>query len=278
MSAETESFALTQQRSFNERTATCWDSYARHRIEVTSRLLACAAPHARLCVLGAGNCNDLDLAALVCAFREIVLLDWDRAALDQGVARQLGKIPPNLQLFGPCELTGFLPLLQPGAGTNIALIERFLRGELQPDLARLGAFDVVASTCVLSQLLDAATHLLGPQSARSHEIAVALRRQHIQVMCQLLVPGGRGLLVTDIVSSDTAPALLATQDPDLKPIARELLMAGNFFAGLHPGHLFLDLPAKSAAPQVSDPWLWKMGSRRFLVVAAAFRQGPSPIS
>ena len=270
--------AHAKQCSLNERTASFWDSYARHRAEVSTRILTCAGPQASLCVLGAGNCNDLDLAALASAYRETVLVDWDRPALEQGVARQLGKSPQNLRVFGPCELTGFLPLLQPGAAVNSALIERFLRGELQPDLAGLGAFDVVVSTCVLSQLLDAATHLLGPEHARSREIAVALRRQHIHVMCQLLAPGGTGLIVTDIVSSETAPALLATGEPDLKPIARELLVAGNFFAGLHPGHLYLDLPATAAAPQVSDPWLWQMGSRRFLVIAAAFSQVRVPVS
>src|SRR5262245_40861383 len=66
-----------------------WDCYADHRARVTALLRPDpAARPGRLCVLGAGNCNDLDLAALAALYREVHLVDLDPDALAFGVQRQ----------------------------------------------------------------------------------------------------------------------------------------------------------------------------------------------
>ena len=57
-------------------------------------------PAGRLCVLGAGNCNDLDLRRLSERFDEIHLIDLDPAALGEAVRRQGVEGCANVRL--PC--------------------------------------------------------------------------------------------------------------------------------------------------------------------------------
>src|SRR5690348_15383718 len=64
------------QIAFNAETRDHWDAFAGHRAKVTGLLTSGGLPGAsRLCVLGAGNCNDVDLAALLRAHREVHLVD-----------------------------------------------------------------------------------------------------------------------------------------------------------------------------------------------------------
>jgi hypothetical protein len=60
---------------------------APHRKRVTREVLR-LAPRQRICVLGAGNCNDLDLVALRTTFGELHLVDVDGEALALGLERQ----------------------------------------------------------------------------------------------------------------------------------------------------------------------------------------------
>src|SRR3569623_288448 len=64
-----------------------WDLFAHHRRQI-ERLIVPPAGGGRLYVLGAGNCNDLDLAYLATAYAEARLVDIDPAALDRAVDRQ----------------------------------------------------------------------------------------------------------------------------------------------------------------------------------------------
>src|SRR4051794_33231597 len=74
---------------FNAASLDQWDGFACHRRKVTGLLVADAdRGRTRLCVLGSGNCNDLDLPALLDAHRDVTLVDVDAEALARGVARQ----------------------------------------------------------------------------------------------------------------------------------------------------------------------------------------------
>jgi hypothetical protein len=264
---------FARQRNLNERTANCWGDYASHRAQIMGRLLKLADHTARLLVLGAGNCNDLDLPALTSAFAQVTLLDWDTAALERGVSQQLPGAASSCRLLGGVEITGFLPLLHAAsAAARPGLIARFLNGEFAPSLPGAGSYDVVASCCLLSQLIDSASSATPP--AQLPAVAARLRQQHLATVKGLLAQRGVGLIITDFVSSDTAPVLLqAGSAANLPLLAQQLLLAGNFFSGLHPGQLAQDLAAISSHPEgaaISDPWLWNVGNRRFLVIAASF--------
>jgi hypothetical protein len=95
-------------------------------------------------------------------------------------------------------------------------------------------------------------------------------------MLKLLKPGGRALLVSDIVSSDTEPRLLRAAGHELPMLLKQCLTQGNFFAGLHPGVMLRDLtshPALASAcstPVMHPPWIWTMGPRAYAVYAISF--------
>src|SRR6185295_19591792 len=77
------------QTDFNASSAAAWESYTSQRQRMTELFTGAGhSPAGRLCVLGAGNCNDLDLPALLGAYREVHLVDLDEEALNRGVARQ----------------------------------------------------------------------------------------------------------------------------------------------------------------------------------------------
>src|SRR5690349_5752462 len=101
----------TQVR-FNAASRDAWDQYSSHRKVVTEILTAGVSPGpSRLCVLGAGNCNDLDLAALLAVHREVHLVDLDAEALAHGVERQGRADNPAVRCHGGLDVTGVLNTL-----------------------------------------------------------------------------------------------------------------------------------------------------------------------
>src|SRR6188768_4458531 len=86
-----------------------WQLYAAHREKFTQTVLSLAssAPNgaARLCVLGAGKCNDLDLTRLSQAFREVHLVDLDAASLASAVSREQPEVRNRLQPHAPVDLS-----------------------------------------------------------------------------------------------------------------------------------------------------------------------------
>src|SRR5512133_384324 len=77
-----------------------WALYSGHRARMTSALLGCAspgAPRGRLCVLGAGKCNDLDLEQLAARFSELHLVDFEPSALAAAVSRQRPEVRSSLR-------------------------------------------------------------------------------------------------------------------------------------------------------------------------------------
>ena len=75
------------QQSVNEQTKDAWDLFASHRVQMTALIeqavgvLPLSFGKPTLCVLGAGNGNDLDLAKIAPQFSEIRLVDLDPTAL-----------------------------------------------------------------------------------------------------------------------------------------------------------------------------------------------------
>ncbi|HWO13253.1 MAG TPA: hypothetical protein VNN80_27320, partial [Polyangiaceae bacterium] len=80
---------IERQKHSNSNAAHQFDAYASHRARLTELLLArgeavaSAGAAPRLCVLGAGNCGDLDLERLASRYRSIHLVDIDADALAQ---------------------------------------------------------------------------------------------------------------------------------------------------------------------------------------------------
>jgi hypothetical protein len=99
------------------------------------------------------------------------------------------------------------------------------------------------------------------------------------MLVDLLVPGGSGVLVCDVASSDGVPALGGERKPDLSDLLNRLSYTGRHFDGLAPHAVEGALKSDPlVAPllgnvQLTAPWLWRLGPKRtFLVYAACVRR------
>jgi hypothetical protein len=237
------------QAEYNRGSLFGWQVFAGHRQRVTELLGRGATPGSRLCVLGAGNANDLDLAALMQAYREVHLVDLDADAMARGAARQGVADNPGLHRHGGIDLTGALdalaalsPASAVGDDAVAACAEEPVRS-LSPALP--GPFDVAASTCLLSQLIAGVVQTVGEGHPRFLDLVQALRLGHLRLLTHLVAPGGLGLLITDIVSSDSFPALPSVAEEALPGVLAQLVRGRNFFHGLNPavlGH-FAPIPS-----------------------------------
>src|SRR6266481_2342634 len=83
-----------------------WQLYASHRAEI-EKLIVPDSRGQRICVLGAGNCNDLDLKWLSEVYGEVHLVDLDRTALLEAVKRQdVDPLRGTIHIHAPIDLTG----------------------------------------------------------------------------------------------------------------------------------------------------------------------------
>jgi SAM-dependent methyltransferase len=291
-----------EQRRRNRMARGCWDLYAAHRQRVTELLLGRRLtdtsatrgltppglagrmstlgdepPAPRLCVLGAGNCNDLDLPQLLTAFSEVYLVDLDGEALFAGVAAQNLTADARLRLHAGIDVTGLNNRLsdwtcaQPPSAADADVL--LAAAAADADLPLGGPFDIVASVCLLSQLLEAVQLALGETHSHYLPLVQAVRGRHLRQAVQLCRPGGRLVIVTDFVSSDTCRDLVTVAEAQLPALAEQLVIAQNFFTGLNPfllRRLFLSDPwlaARVAQPQLSKPWRWHFPTRVYAVCA-----------
>jgi hypothetical protein len=261
----------------NQFSRNCWELYAPHRGQVTQLLLQnCAGPRDRLCVLGAGNCNDLELAQLVAAYGEIHRVDLDGQAIDDGVASQQVEQSAKVFRHGGIDVTGISHRLARWSSENPPSqqdIDDCLQQVSRPAVHLPAPFDVVASVCLLTQLIDSVNLTLGERHGRFLDVVVALRQQHLLQIVQSLAAGGRALLITDVVSSQTYPQLEQTSSADLIPLIVELVRRRNFFTGVNPFVLLSILKTDPViAPLLSrvellPPWLWHFPTRVYAVCA-----------
>ena len=272
-----------QQAQFNRSTRDHWAYFAPHRAHITELLipgLVCDA--GKLCALGAGNCNDLDLRRLTEAFSEVHLVDLDDAAVTDAVQRQGVADSPRLRPHLGFDLTGIAPTLSGWATTRPgpADIEAAIAGARSAAVAPLpGPFDVVLSSCLLSQLCGYANDMLGRDHPRSPHLARAIRDRHLRLMVDLLAPCGTGLLVCDLASSSSCHDLPGVRRDDLPSLVNKLTGRGDHFAGLSPSSILGVLTGDpTLAPLIAEthllrPWLWTLGPlKMFLVYGVRIRR------
>ncbi|NLF70455.1 MAG: hypothetical protein GX575_15590 [Candidatus Anammoximicrobium sp.] len=271
-----------EQKRQNDHSRGRWDRYAPHRGRVTRLLADAAPPHGGLCVLGAGNSNDLDLAALLQVYDQVHLVDLDPHALQSGLDRQGWGDTERIRLYGNVDLTWIADRLAVGTPERpLSDAELDLCAETMaahPPLDLPSPFDTVASVCLLTQLIQCVTLSLGERHPRCVETILRLRAQHLGLLLELLRPGGTAVLVLDFVSSQTCPELPQVPESHLFDKAVELISRRNFFTGVNPfviRHLFESDPALTPAVdsvQMTAPWLWDFGPRVYLVCAIVIRR------
>ena len=163
-----------------------WDAFADHRKKVMALLhKKSTLDRARICILGAGNCNDLDLASLLTAYDQIHLVDLDKYALGEGVTRQ-GFINTTALRLHEVDLTASLGAMaqwSPTATIGDAEIAASAERPVQSVTGKLpGPFEIVVSTCILSQLIEAVTQSVGVAHPRFLELVQAVRVGHLRLL------------------------------------------------------------------------------------------------
>ncbi len=160
---------LTEQRRLNESTRPNREFFAEHRQQVTQLLLGARRDVSdRLCILAAGNCNDIELEKLANHYAQVHLVDADASALSYGIEQAGCDSRDDVIAHREVDLTGIAHRL--GAGTASAELDVSAVRELIEESRAFtgptlgGPFAVVASTCLLSQLVDALAVGRGPQT------------------------------------------------------------------------------------------------------------------
>lgn len=270
-----------EQRSVNQSSLGQRAAFASHRAKVTDLVCASArAESGRVCVLGAGNCNDLDLNRLLRHYAEVHLVDLDHEAVSGAIARLGNSERARVKGHAPLDISGSLGRLDRWRAFQVTPEElmAFPSEVARTVMAALpGPFDVVVSACVLTQLQLSVLRALTPQ----HRLFEAARQltnlAHFRVMQQLMGPNGRGLFVTDVSSDEIC---------DLEPFARlehstdrvfrleALAHMGKLFYAVEPGLIELtfrqdpELVARVGLEPIADAWLWRNGPSRTLLTYA----------
>jgi SAM-dependent methyltransferase len=266
-------------RQYNRNSEGLWAQFAEHRALLTG--LAQDAGGQRLLVLGAGNCNDLDLPRLAGTYREIHLADLDQEALARARDRQPPEVQKALVLRAPVDLSGALEKLaefrhERPTPAQIAALPGSIADNVSLELR--GSYDTVMSTCLLSQLMHGTRRALG-EHPDLEMVATALALGHLRAMVRLLRPGGHGILATDTCSSEMYPPL-EDRWKKFSPLAvlGRLEETENLLSGTRPSMIFEALTNDVVIgplldkPQLLEPWLWRMGKLVLLVYGVVFKK------
>ena len=264
---------VTRQLRLNRETLDNWRLYRSHRDAVAD--LICRPPQpasARACILGAGNCNDLDLARFSGRFAQVHLVDLDRQAMAGGVQRQSPPASGGISLHGGIDLTGVLKTLDTWERYRPSResIDHCIReGRAFAGLPLPGGFEVAASICLLSQIIESVVSVTGP-AAVPLELVKTLQHRHLRLLAELLLPGGVGYLVTDFALEPSGghPPRKASA------MSERAATSGDAFLGTSPRQLCTllrkDAILRTRVRQVrlSPSWLWRQNPRRTLRVCA----------
>ncbi len=242
-------------RIVNRSTRKNWEFFRGHRDRVMELVGAESRRRGKVAILGAGNCNDLDLRHLASECGELHLFDLDREAMEQALVRQGIPKDSNFRLRDDLDLSG---LGGPDAGT-----------------AKIPAkdFELVVSTCVVSQLLESVSRLQPPGSRRERTM-LQVRNAHVRLLTDLVAPGGTGIVVTDMAEAVADPV---AAEPGGPASCGEPELVDRFFLGLSPQEIeeaLRDVPHAAESlrgvKQV-QPWTWQLDAvRRYLVHAVRF--------
>lgn len=249
-------FARRQIES-NRQNRDAWARYAPHRARVTQLVMDALGPGDRVCVLGAGNVNDVDLLAVLEQARTVDLVDLDGDAMTDGVRRQELHGDPRVRLSTGWDLSGVLDRLS--RESDLARIVDAVDG-YEPPLP-FDTFDVVLSVGVLTQLFQSIIDAeLDPEATVA--VILRLRARHLLDLTRLARLGGQAILVTDTVATSTAPHLPTLAETELEPAMAALVASGNFFTGTNAYRVAAVLeesaPFTGCVSDVTlhDPWLW----------------------
>lgn len=269
---------IEQQKASNRLSARQSEFFASHRATLTNLIMSQKdTQKKRLCVLGAGNCNDLDLNYLAQMFSEVHLVDIDREAVGKARVNLPKDLFEKVHLHAPLDISGAHKHLVKWRNMQVtpeALIA-FPESAVKSIINKLpGEFDYVVSACLLSQILLVFRKLLGESHPLFEAGTVTLLVTHLRLLLALLQPHGKALLVTDISSNDICELQNFNAAHHGLPFLEQLLKNHEVFTYLRPDllqQLVTQDPSLNASSTLGSPmqaWLWQNGPiDRFLVYA-----------
>jgi hypothetical protein len=271
---------LKHHRDNNRITAGSWVQFADHRARQTDLVLDAAGHGAArsVAILGAGNCNDLDLDRLAAVFDAIHLVDLDDEAVRRARARQHQTVAAKLAVHAPIDLSGALDQLPRLRGKDVSLAQldalaRRAQGSVATALPQ--RFDTVVSACLLSQIMHGCYVALG-EHPQLGAIGDALATAHLRALLDLARPGGRVVFVSDMVSSDTYPLRELWDHQPPADLLAHLDRTDNVLSGTGISFVRRTLAGESASlterPRLVEPWLWQMHPDVTLMVYALLCQ------
>jgi len=262
----------------NRNSAGNWEDFAPHRGRMTAMLLdAAPATPGTLAILGAGNCNDVDLPALAARYREIHLVDVDTEAVTAARDRQPPAVAGAVVLHAPVDLSGALPRIPgfrakpPTTPTQVEALAKSCVDNVRAALPDI--YDTVVSACILSQIMHGARLAIGATPVLNN-IADGLAAGHVRALAQLTRPGGTAILATDAVSSESYPLEELWGDRPPLDLLAELEHTDNVFSCTGPIYLRRLLARDPAVaplvgpPRIIETWLWRLGAKITLMAYA----------
>ncbi len=271
--------AARYQASVNANVEGDRESFASHRAKVTG-LIEATGRGGRLCVLGAGNASDLDVPRLARAFAEIHLVDIDGEALERGRDALPKATRARVVLHPGVDLTGLVDRIDAWGDEfpTEAELGKAALPAIHGILAQLGArFDLVASTCVLSQLAVPFHRAWILPASSWANLRGALTAIHLSTIAGATEPGGTGILIFDVLTSRKAAALrgLETAAPEAVEAFVEEHLAGGGTLEPEPRTLLRQLAGFGRlvdSPRLTAPWAWDLGRETQLVYGLVFRR------
>ncbi len=252
---------LSKQANASSREA--WDRFAPHRKRVMA--LFPEGPLGTLALLGAGNCNDVELGALCERASLVHLVDLD----DEATRRAIDRLPEALRgrvREHVLDLTGLGRELESfrEAPPKVEVFDGLADRVFAALSAALGPADVVLSSCVLSQIAWTFQSVLGPGHPALDLATNVAVGSHLASAARLLAPGGALLVAVDTLTDERYPLAALIERSDAATVLRELTQAGACQTGTHPTFVERTL---SAAPGIGSvrrrgAWLWQVSEAR----------------
>ncbi|MCW3085858.1 MAG: hypothetical protein JWP12_3224 [Bacteroidetes bacterium] len=260
---------------FNKETSQNWDLYTGHRNKVMQSILAYSPKQATtICILGAGNCNDIDLHLLVKRFQEVHLIDIDTKAILDGICRQNIKDSTQIIIHSE-EFSGIYNKLAEWKQFNpsekaIGNLLNELNVDNEPAISHYQKFDVVVSVCVQSQITHSINSTLLSSSGK-YQLSLAARNSHLNLLLNL-TDHGLVLFINDLVDLKTEFDVSDASDFDLDEVMMSFIKTQNFFTGNNPFAIReMFEQHKIIAPKVKSvdfisSWLWQLTSKKVYMV------------
>jgi hypothetical protein len=267
--------ALADQVASNRSAVGHEAAFATHRERLTREIRgrAPSGGRGRLCLLGVGNANDVELAELGRCFETIHLVDLDAEAVAGAVARVPASIRGRLVVHAPVELSGMFDRLEQGALPPLPDLVSSAVARVIGGLP--GPFDVVVSCALLTQLQLVLLQVVSDAHPRFEELRAGVSAIHVRTLAGLLAPAGVALLVTDLTTNDIYPPLdHLDPDADLGKLMADLVASGHVIHAAHPGLLsaevrrYPELARWLTVRSPVGPWLWRNGPTQTLLMYA----------